>query len=265
MRGSTATDHLAILERDFVAAWWILAQAGGYELHDHDGLRWFHTGAPEAYANAVLVTDLADDEADAVIDATLGELRGRGVPFLWWVFPSSRPVDLADRLAARGLVADSPWPAMTVPTDRLIAPAQVGGLEIRRVFGEPDFRRYLDTFGPILAPSEAFRTVFATGARGIGFAPDAPEVHFLGLLDDEPVGTASLLTAGGAAGIYNITTVERARGRGIGSALTACAVHVGRERGMKVATLQASTMGRPIYERLGFRFICDLVPYRSPT
>ena len=42
------------------------------------------------------------------------------------------------------------------------------------------------------------------------------------------------------------------------------AVGVGRERGMKVATLQASTMGRPVYERLGFRFVSDLLPYRSP-
>jgi GNAT superfamily N-acetyltransferase len=254
-----------VVERDFIAAWWILAQAGGYELHDTGRLRWFHTGAPEAYANAVVVTDLADDEADDVIDATLAEMRGRGVPFVWWAFPSARPSNLADRLEARGLVADGPWPGMTVATDGLIAPAPVTGLEIRRVTGEADFQRYLDTFGPILAPSEAFRQVFATGARGIGFAPDAPEVHFLGLLDDEPVGTASLLTAGGAAGIYNITTVERARGRGIGAALTARAVGAGRERGMALATLQASTMGRPVYERLGFRFVCDLVPYRLPT
>lgn len=252
------------VERDFIAAWWILAQSGGYELHDSDRLRWFHTGAPEAYANGVLVTDLAGEGADTDIDATLAELRGRGVPFLWWVLPGSRPADLADRLTARGLVADPPWPAMTVATDRLVEPAAVKGLEIRRVSGAPDFQRYLDTFGPILAPSEAFRNVFATGARGIGFAPDAPEVHFLGLLDGEPVGTASLLTAGGAAGIYNITTIERARGRGIGAALTARAVQAGRERGMEVATLQASTMGRPVYERLGFRFVCDLVPYRSP-
>lgn len=264
MTGPGATDHVAILERDFVAAWWILAEAGGYELHDSDRLRWFCTGAPEAYANGVLVTHLDDAEADSVIDSTLAELRGRRVPFLWWVFPSSRPHDLASRLAARGLVADAPWRGMTVATDRLIAPPPVTGLEIRRVTGEPDFERYLETFGPILAPSEAFRTVFARGARGIGFGQDAAEVHFLGLVDGEPVGTASLLTAGGAAGIYNVTTVERARRRGIGAALTATAVAVGRERGMEVATLQASTMGRPVYERLGFRFVSDLLPYRSP-
>ena len=86
--GPTSTDDVAILERDFVAAWWTLAEGGGYELHDSAGLRWFHTGAPEPYANGVLVTHLPDDEADAVIDATLAELRGRGSPFLWWGSPA---------------------------------------------------------------------------------------------------------------------------------------------------------------------------------
>lgn len=257
-----APDGVGIAERDFVEAWWILAQAGGYELHDADGLRWFYTAAPEPYANGVLVTHLADEKADAVIDATLAELRARGAPFMWWVLPGSRPADLAERLAMRGLTPDAPWPGMTVRTDRVTAPP-VPDLEIRRVASEEDFRRYLDIFGPILAPSEAFRAVFEAGARGIGFDPDAPEVHFLGLLRDEPVGTASLLTAGGAAGIYNVTTIAQARGRGIGAALTAAAVRAGRERGMEFATLQASTMGRPVYERLGFEFVCDFLPYRD--
>ena len=70
------------------------------------------------------------------------------------------------------------------------------------------------------------------------------------------------MTAGGAAGIYNVTTVEAARGRGIGAAMTVAAVRHGADLGLDLATLQASTMGRPVYERLGFEFVCDLLPYR---
>jgi hypothetical protein len=46
--------------------------------------------------------------------------------------------------------------------------------------------------------------------------------------------------------------------------MTAAAIRHGAGRGFTIATLQASTMGRRVYERLGFRFVCDLVPYRSP-
>lgn len=252
------------VERDFAAAWWLLAEAGGHEVHDDPDLRWFHTGVDDAYLNPVLETRLGEDEADAVIDRMLGEFRSRGAPFLWWHTPSSRPRDLGDRLERRGLVADGAWPGMTLLVDSLVEPAAVPGLVIRRVANDAELDTYIEIFAPILSTSPAFAPIFAAAARRIGYEDGAREIHFVGDLDGEPVATASLLTAGGAAGIYNVTTMEQARGRGVGAAMTAAAVHAGRARGMRMATLQASPVGRPIYERLGFRFACDLVPYRSP-
>lgn len=252
------------VERDFVAAWWLLAEMTDAERHDRDGLRWYRTGLPEMYLNPVLVTHLADDAADAVIDEHLARLRERGAPFVWWVMPSASPADLAHRLQARGLIDDGNWPGMAVTADRLADAPQVSGLEIRRVRTDDDLDRYTGVFAPILSPSPTFTETLLRASRRIGYADDAPEVHFLGLLEGEPVATASLVAAGGAAGIYNVTTVEAARGRGIGAAMTVAAARHGVDRGLTLATLQASTMGRPVYERLGFEFVCDLRPFREP-
>jgi ribosomal protein S18 acetylase RimI-like enzyme len=252
-----------IVERDFVAAWWLLADATETERHDDGSLRWFHTGLGDSYLNPVLTTHLSPDEADAVIDERLADLRSRGVPFAWWVMPSASPADVAERLAARSLAEGDPWPAMTVAADALVEPPRVNGLEIRRITTSKDFDHYIGVFAPILSPSQAFTDFLVHATARIGFGEDAPEQHFLGLLHGEPVATTSLVTAGGAAGIYNVTTVEAARGRGIGAAMTAEAVRHGAARGYPMATLQASTMGRPVYERLGFAFVCDFVPYRS--
>lgn len=68
-------DRCAIVARDFVSAWWLLATAGGHELHDADGLRWYHSGAADWYTNAVVGTRLAAADADAAIDRLLAELR----------------------------------------------------------------------------------------------------------------------------------------------------------------------------------------------
>lgn len=244
-----------------VAAWWLVAEGAGVELHDHKELRWFVSGADDRHLNAVLVTRLGADAEERIGDL-LAELRGRGVPFLWWVMPSTRPDDLGARLQARGLVAEEPWPGMTLEVDRLIEPEAVAGLEIRRVTDDDGYAAYERTFAPIMSPSPAFTELLARASRRIGFGPDAPELHYVGYLDDEPVATVSLITAGGAAGIYNVATVERARGRGIAAAMTAAAVRAGAGRGLRVATLQASTMGRSVYERLGFVFTCDFVPFR---
>jgi ribosomal protein S18 acetylase RimI-like enzyme len=252
-----------IVERDFVAAWWLLADATDTERHDDGDLRWFHTGLGDYYLNSVLTTRLADDEADAVIEERLADLSSRGVPFASWVMPSAAPVDLAERLAARGLAGDAAWPAMAVAADAIVEPPPVEGLEIRRITTREELDDYIGVFAPILSPSQAFTDFLVRATERIGFGEDAPEEHFIGLVHGEPVATASLVTAGGAAGIYNVTIVEAARGRGIGAAITAAAVRHGAARGFTTATLQASVMGRPVYERLGFEFVCDFVPYRS--
>ena len=258
------SDACLAVERDFADAWWLLAEATGHELHDGPDLRWFHTGLPDAYLNPVLVTQLQPDGADAVIDRMVADLTGRGAPFMWWVTPSSSPEDLGARLVSRGFVADDPWPGMTLDAGSMKQPSPVPGLVIRRVTNDVELDTYVRIFAPILSPSPAFTALLAEASRGIGYEEEAAEVHFVGLLEGEPVSTASLITAGGAAGIYNVATVEHARHRGIGAAMTAAAVAAGRRRGMTTATLQASTMGRSVYEALGFRHACDLVPYRPP-
>lgn len=260
----SGTELVAAVERDFVAAWWLLAEAADVERDEDASLRWFHSGLPDMHTNAVLSTHLEAGHADEVIDETMARFRERGLPFLWWVMPSASPGDLAQRLATRGLVDDGSWPGFAVATDALVKPPPVDGLEIRRVRAANDFDTYVGTFAPILSPSPAFTDLFVRASRRIGFGEDAPEVHFLGLLHGEPVATVSLVTAGGAAGIYNVTTTEAARGRGIGAAMTVAAARHGAERGLALATLQASAVGRPLYERLGFEFVCDLLPYRLP-
>ena len=255
--------HAAAVERDFVAAWWLLADAADVHRSDEAHLRWFVAGVPDMHLNTVLVTHLEEDDADAVIDETLARMREHGAPFAWWVMPSSRPADLAVRLTARGLVDDGRWPAYAVAVDELADPPPVEGFEIQRVRSGDDFDTYLGVYAPVLSPSPAFTELFTRAARRIGFGEDVPEEHFIGFLNGEPVATVSLVTAGGSAGIYNVTTVEVARGLGIGTAMTVAAARHGGERGFGLATLQASTMGRPVYERLGFEFVCDLHPYRE--
>lgn len=257
--------RVAAVERDFIAAWWLLAQVTDAERHDDASIRWFRSGRREAYCNQVLVTRLGDDEADA----TIGEMHRRiardGTPLTWWVMPSFAPDDLAARLEGQGFAQDVVWPAFALTIRDLVEPPAVDGLEIRRVRADAELEAYVDIVGQTLSPSDTFTAMLADASRRIGFADDAPEEHFIGLLEGVPMAAASLVVAGGAAGIYNVGTLEPARRRGIGAAMTGAAVRRGAERGLELATLQASTMGRPIYERLGFRFVCDLVPYRSPA
>jgi ribosomal protein S18 acetylase RimI-like enzyme len=50
-----------------------------------------------------------------------------------------------------------------------------------------------------------------------------------------------------------VATLPEARGRGLAGRLLALALHDARERGCTTTSLQATKMGQPIYERLGYR------------
>jgi GNAT superfamily N-acetyltransferase len=91
-----------------------------------------------------------------------------------------------------------------------------------------------------------------------------PVVRLAATVDGRVVGTALLLTTHDMAGIYVVTTLPEYRRRGIGTAITAAALETARERGYRVATLQASPLGEPVYRRMGFEKVSEYRLYRFP-
>jgi GNAT superfamily N-acetyltransferase len=75
---------------------------------------------------------------------------------------------------------------------------------------------------------------------------------WLGRVDGRAVATAAAFIGFGYVGIYAVGTLPDARGRGYGEAVTWAATLF---RPDLPATLQASEMGRPIYERMGYRTV----------
>ena len=91
---------------------------------------------------------------------------------------------------------------------------------------------------------------------------DRPEcVVYVGYANGDPVVSGLGWRTGRTVGVYSIATIESGRRRGYGAAMTARVVADGAVAGCDVAALQASEMGRPIYERLGFRTLVRYIAY----
>lgn len=88
-----------------------------------------------------------------------------------------------------------------------------------------------------------------------------PLRHYLGFLQDQPVATSSLFLSEESAGVMFVSTLPSTRGRGFGSALTRAALLDARELGHKMGILQSSRAGFPVYQRLGFRQVCNMEYY----
>jgi GNAT superfamily N-acetyltransferase len=99
--------------------------------------------------------------------------------------------------------------------------------------------------------------------RGFAFDPDVRLV--VGSIDDEPVTTALVFHTDAALGIYAVGTVESARRRGYGAAITRAAIDAGRATwGALPAILQSSEMGSGVYLSMGFREICRYAIWLPP-
>jgi hypothetical protein len=225
--------------RSFVA----FAAARGDRVSRVDGLVTMVDAASRVpFFNRATLEQPIDD-----VERLLGELRnfycgtGSATPFLLdsaWPTPDLRP---------HGFTLMGHPPLMVRPA-QMPLPAAPPELRIQPVNNERTAFDYEHTLAygypaPQIQPVQDV-SILTAGARAA-----AGWQHFVGYVDEGPVTAGSAYVDARLVRVDNIATLETARGRGYGLAITAAAVGV---EPSKPATLIASDLGRPVYERLGF-------------
>jgi N-acetylglutamate synthase len=92
---------------------------------------------------------------------------------------------------------------------------------------------------------------------------DIPVVFLVGYRGAAPVATSATVVTDRTAGIFMVSTVPKERRRGFGEAATWSAVEWGRQRGCDTAYLEATRMGAPVYEKMGFRMVEEYPEWSS--
>jgi GNAT superfamily N-acetyltransferase len=115
-----------------------------------------------------------------------------------------------------------------------------------------EFRDELDM--PEVARLNEIAYGWAPGEFGAVAKAEVPGTyaHFASL-DGETVGTVVSWDHGDDAEIVWVATLPEARGRGISKQLMTRAITAAGERGRLTTTLVATKLGRPVYERIGYR------------
>lgn len=90
-----------------------------------------------------------------------------------------------------------------------------------------------------------------TWIKGVGRKPPGLRVY-MARVDGERAATVCTLDRDGDCTIWNVATAERARGRGLSTALMRMAISDAAQRGCATSTLQATKLGAPVYRRCGY-------------
>jgi GNAT superfamily N-acetyltransferase len=254
----SAPDVLHAIRANWIEYYIHLGQAPRVELSEGPHLSWALTGIPDPFLNVVFRTNLPPHDPGSIVDEALAHFRVEGISALSWLAP---PPDVGPHLLRRGLTFSEGGRGMAADLAALPDSSRTSpGVAIVAVEDRADVQSWIHVmrigFGTPEAAEPELLEVFAA----IGSGPHMRT--YLGLLDGQPVATSQLLLAAGVAGIYQVTCLPEARGRGIGTAVTVAALAEARRRGYAIAILQASDLGYPVYRRLGFRDYGRLNEYR---
>lgn len=242
----TRSELLRQAHANFAAAYRVLAEAvPAGAVAEIDCALGCVTGVLEPEFNRLFVNEPPADPAGMLREAK-AFFAQHDMPWMLVAAPEVAE-ELREVAPAAGLSYSRPMPGM------LLAPLaeltrEVEGLEIQRVTDAGLAAIYVGALATGYgAPGGLFEVFGAPGTW------DTDETEsFIGWLDGNAVGTATLVLSGEMAGVYNISAAPAFRRRGVGAAMTAAAIAAGRERGARASTLQASAMGFPLYLGMGY-------------
>ena len=238
----TSLERVAELERANYAAMVASAQVTpGLEvvLRD-DVILTSNASLPSHDSNHACLLRTTVHGADRLISEVEGFFQGQGLPATVYVSPGCTPGDMAERLQERGfhkeaeeeawMVLDnlsdfempSPYPGVTV---KVVTPRDIDPFSevFMRAFNLPgDFAPFM---AQLLEPSVGLSSVR----------------HYLALNHkDEPIGTCSLLFAGGFGVLGSAGVLREHRGSGAATTLAVRAATDARARGVDTLMLQTA-------------------------
>ena len=218
----------------------------GMRVLERDG---FVTTITPRVPDRSIVNDVVYWDRDALAAAYDGieEVYAAAGIEAWTVWVPDGDERTAALLAERGHVLDSDPEAMILDLDGFGRPSAPAGYT-REVDPVELARLNDDAYG--------LRSAFA---RALEHLEAGAGLYLYGVEEDGEL-ASGLVTFdhGDDCSVWLVATRERSRGRGLAGALMAHAMADARERGRTTSTLQGTDLGRPVYERLGYRSLGEI-------
>jgi len=199
--------------------------------------------------NDVSFAQIPEEEADAVIDATIAEYRALGCKFVWRVGPDSSQ-HLKAKLAARGGTYGLAC-GMACTTEMTSMEEDVREVDASTV----------DVFTRTMAAGWGMDPEPLYLANRLAVA--SPSHHlYVAYCDGQPAAAAGAVMFARSVYLIGGVTLERFRGRGMYRALVERRLADASRHGIMLATSHArAETSAPILEKLGFETLCHYDNY----
>jgi len=254
-------DLAARMDASLAGYWGSYALAQGSHREEFPGASLFYTPIPLSLFNTVILTGQDVASIDAAFSSAAKCIAGQGRPVLWRLSPTAVSDEVTTRLEQYGLQQQGRDPAMLADLSELPSPVQIDGLKIQSSEGRSGRYDWAGLTCDAFELGPSVRKAMSECEATIPESEFASQPRYVGYLDGKPVAVSSLVMTAGLAGVYAVATLPDARNRGIGTAMTLHVMREGKMRGAKSAVLQATEMGKSVYERIGFSTVYEYELY----
>lgn len=195
---------------------------------------------PRGGLNEVCRAKLTDTNAEEIIEQTQAHYANRGLAFRWSVTPDSTPLDLAQRLAKRGLVSKQ-LVAMARSTQ---TSEDTTGFEIITADTDLFTEVMCEGWGAPVGAMADYNRACAQDPR-FGF--------FVAKAEGEPAGAGGAVFFERSVYLLGGVVLPRFRRRGVYRVLTTARLAAARVRGLELATTRAmAETSAPLLEGQGW-------------
>jgi GNAT superfamily N-acetyltransferase len=259
--GHTRNEVVGLADRHTLAVQsWLSTRSPQAKRFQGIGITVGSSGLAVRLLNLALGGDYPDGTPDAMIaneiEAVKTFFAQRGVCWMWWLGPTPRRRDIAQRLHHHGLTYHKALPAMVAPL-----PAQFPPLSPNVQVWQAASRADLE------AASTIRRVAFQFPAgTALSYFEDMaddwlrgdPACLYLARLDDgPPAAIGALIIGAGLPGVYVMATLPEWQRRGLGKAILARILSDASADGHTLIVLTAGQKGYPLYRKFGFEHVFD--------
>jgi ribosomal protein S18 acetylase RimI-like enzyme len=204
----------------------------------------FNSGAPLKTCNRVCHTNIPTDQEIQRIKDFFGAL-----PCTWFV--NTEDTASKEALEKNGLNYKASFPSMILDLELLEQHSFSDDIVVQEINITSPYREewiniIAQSFGATVAELSQMITIFHEKI------PYALKLY-VGFYQGKAVSAGMFINHGDVVSLHWIGTLQEFRNKGVGSALTQKALMDFKQQGCDYAVLTATSHGKPLYERMGFK------------
>jgi GNAT superfamily N-acetyltransferase len=224
-----------------------------YEFIEKEDYTLANHGVDRPGFHGVWEVRFGEEDIDKRIEEVISHFDAVDVSFPWLVGLNTSPKNIGEHLLSHGLTSrpDIRGMAANLNDLKMVHP-KPDGFEIKCVEDDEDLSIFFDllceTSGWLKEMADRFMDI----SKDVNFKPDSESASFIGYHQDEPVSTSMIIMQNHVAGLWWVSTLEKMRGRGIGTAMSLEPMKYAHDMECHTGVLLATEMGYPLYSKLGF-------------